>query len=217
MKNIFNLDNKFFVFMSKVADVIILNLLFIFTSIPIITIGPSLTALYSVSLKLADGKDPYIANEYFRAWKENFKQSTIVWIILLPISLLLIFNISIYTAGTAYLIMRIGMVVALIILGIGSLYVFPLLAKFENTVKQTIINAFLMSLRHFLTTCMLFGTNLFFVLVTILYPTLIEAMVMFWFLFGFALTVRIQASLLTPVFNKYINAAAETENEIETE
>lgn len=212
MHNIFNLDNKFFIFMGKVADVIILNILFIVTCIPIITIGTSLTALYSVSLKLADGKDPYIAQEYFRSWKSNFKQSTLLWIILLPISFLLIFNLNIESAGTIYTFMHIGMVAALVLLGMISLYAFPLLAKFENTLKQTIMNAFLMSLRHLLTTCMLFGTSLFFVIVTLMYPALIEAMIMFWFLFGFALIMRIQATLLTPIFDRYI-AASEAEEE----
>lgn len=80
MKNIFNLDNRFFTFMGKVADVMILNLLFIITSIPTITIGTSLTALYSVSLKQSSGTSSYIAKEYFFAWKTNFKQSTIMWI-----------------------------------------------------------------------------------------------------------------------------------------
>lgn len=59
MKNIFNLDNRFFSFMSNVGDVIILNLLFIVTCLPIITIGTSVTALYSVSMKLASKRTLY--------------------------------------------------------------------------------------------------------------------------------------------------------------
>lgn len=214
MNNIFNLDNKFFTFMGKVADVIILNLLFIITSLPIVTIGASTTALYTVSLKHAEGKEPYIASTYFRAWIRNFKQSTIIWLIAMPVGFFLLFNLNIKTSGIFYLIMRIGMIIALIIYMMILLYAFPLLAKFENTVKQTIINAFLMSIRHFLTTCMMFGTSLFFIIVTIAYPNLFQPMIMFWYLFGFAIIFKLQAQIILPIFNKHIAAEEEAENEI---
>lgn len=205
MKNIFNLDSKFFVFMSKVADVIILNLLFLLTSIPIVTIGASITALYSVFLKLADGKEPYIAKEYFRSWKENFRQSTAAWLILLPVMSLLLFSLSVPADGTVYTVMKIGMIAALVVLMMIALYLFPLLSKFENTVKQTILNAFLLSLRHFLTTCMMFGTTAFFIIITLAYPAMIQQTLMFWLLFGFALIVKINAMFLNPVFNSHID------------
>ena len=79
MKNIFNVDNKFFSFMNKVADIMILNVLFIITCLPLITIGTSLIALYSVTLKQSSGTSSYIVREYFHAWKENIRQGTLLW------------------------------------------------------------------------------------------------------------------------------------------
>lgn len=204
MKNIFNLDNRFFTFMGKVADVMILNLLFIITSIPIITIGTSLTALYSVSLKQSAGTSSYIVKEYFFAWKTNFKQSTIMWIFSLIAFSLLFMNLTLKTDGTTSLVMRFIMILSMILYLMITLYAFPLLAKFDNTIKHTIVNAFLMSLRHFLTTCTLFGTAAFFVLITIAYPPMIELTSMAWFLFFFAIIARIQASFLTKIFDRYI-------------
>lgn len=204
MKNIFNLDNRFFTFMGKVADVMILNLLFIITSIPIITIGTSLTALYSVSLKQSAGTSSYIVKEYFFAWKTNFKQSTIMWIFSLIAFSLLFMNLTLKTDGTTSLVMRFIMILSMILYLMITLYAFPLLAKFDNTIKHTIVNAFLMSLRHFLTTCTLFGTAAFFVLITIAYPPMIELTSMAWFLFFFAIIARIQASFLNKIFDRYI-------------
>lgn len=204
MQNIFNPDNKFFSFMGQVADIIILNILFIITSLPIITIGASLAALYSVTLKQADGKEPYVAKTYLRAWAQNFRQGTILGLIMLGISALLLFNLSLKTSGGIYLAMRIGMTIALLFVIMISMYVFPLLSKFNNNIKQIIINAFLLSIRHFLTTCMLFLITGFFVYVTVTYANLFEVMIMFWFLFGFALVSRIQAQFFGPVFNRYI-------------
>lgn len=216
MKNFFSIDSKFFTFMSKVADIMILNLLFIFSCIPIVTIGASVTALYYVSLKHADGEEPYIAQSYFRSFKENFKQSTILWIIIMMIGLILLmnFNLTASTGGSSSFYMI--MIIALVILEMILLYLFPLLSRFNNTIGNTVVNAFLMSIRHFFTTCMMFGTNLFFIYVTIGYPSMIAQICMFWFLFGFALNARIQASFLNGVFKKHLPEEAICSSDSET-
>lgn len=208
MKNFFNLDNKFFNFMSKVADIIILNLLFIITSIPIVTIGASLTALYSVSLKQSAGTSAYVAKEYFHAWKINFRQSTILWVFSLIAFVLLFLNLTLTTGGALNLVMHIVMILSMILYIMMTLYIYPLLAKFDNTLKHTIVNAFLMSTRHFFTTCTLFGTVAFFVLITVAYPPMIELTSMAWFLFFFAIIARVQAAFLNKIFNRYISQKA---------
>lgn len=213
MKNLFSLDSRFFAFMSKVADVIILNLLFLVFSIPVVTIGASVTALFTVSLKLSEGKEPYIAKEFFHSWKENFRQSTILWIAIMVIGLLfwLNFNLTASVSPVIYVIM----LITLIITGMMLLYLFPLLAKFNNTLKNTVVNSFLMSLRHFLTTCTMFGTNVFFIFITIAFPSAMAQISMFWFLFGFALIARIQSYFLNKVFSYHI-PEEETFSENET-
>lgn len=204
MKNIFNIDNKFFTFMGKVADIMILNLLFIITSIPIITIGTSLTALYSVSLKQSSGTSNYIVKEYFYSWKINFKQGTALWGFSLLAFILLFANLALKTEGIIPLVIRFIMILSMILYIMVTLYAFPLLAKFDNTLKHTIVNSFLMSIRHFFTTCALFGTAAFFVFITIFYPPMIEFTSMAWFLFFFAIIARIQATFLNKIFERYI-------------
>ncbi|MGN1184899.1 MAG: DUF624 domain-containing protein, partial [Oliverpabstia sp.] len=76
MNNLFNPDNKFFTFMGKVADLMILNLLCIVCCLPIVTAGASITALYYVTLKIARNEETYIARGFFHSFKENFKQAT---------------------------------------------------------------------------------------------------------------------------------------------
>lgn len=209
MKKIFNPNNKFFTFMGKVADIMILNLLFILTSLPIFTIGTSLTALYSVSLKQSAGESSYIVKEYFHAWKINFKQSTILWSFSLFATIVLFLNLILEIEGNFYIIIRLLTILSLIIYLIVTIYAFPMLAKFDNSIKHTIVSAFLMSLKHFFTTCTLFGTAAFFVLITLAFPSLIELTVMAWFLFFFALTARIQATFLNKLFNHYITQEVE--------
>ena len=84
----FGIDSKFYEVVSRIADLVVLNLLFVLCSLPIITIGASTTALYGVTKKMAENREGYICRNYFRLFKENFKQSTMMWIILLLLALI---------------------------------------------------------------------------------------------------------------------------------
>ena len=86
-------DNPFFEFMGNVGDWILLNLLFVLTSIPIITVGMSLTSLYRIVLRRMRGENNYVFKEYFKACKEEWKKSTIMWILFLLLALLLQFDL----------------------------------------------------------------------------------------------------------------------------
>ena len=83
MNQLFNYDNPIMQFISKIFDLIILNLFFLLFSIPIVTMGASLSALYYVCLKLLRGEEPYIWQNFFKAFRQNFKQATVVWVLLL--------------------------------------------------------------------------------------------------------------------------------------
>ena len=82
MGNIFNPDSKFTHFTNKFSDLITLNLWFVLTSLPLITIGASATAMHYVLLRIYRDELEYsITKNYFRAFRENFRQATAIWII----------------------------------------------------------------------------------------------------------------------------------------
>ena len=93
MGNIFNSDSGFSKFMNRIADLFILNILWIFCSIPIITIGATTTALYSVNLKFIDNEEGNLIKTFFKSFKENFKRSTIIWLSILAVSIILGVNL----------------------------------------------------------------------------------------------------------------------------
>ncbi|MDZ4910646.1 DUF624 domain-containing protein, partial [Clostridium perfringens] len=92
MDNLFRYDNKFFEILGKITDIVILNLLCIISCLPIVTIGTSITAAYSVAIKMIKDEETYIVKEFIRSFKENFKTSTIVWTIMLIIGGVLLFD-----------------------------------------------------------------------------------------------------------------------------
>ena len=83
LRGIFDLDNPVMRFLSRVADIMILNLLFILCSIPVFTTGASLSALYYCLFKMKEGTEGYLVRKFFHSFRENFKQATLMWLIML--------------------------------------------------------------------------------------------------------------------------------------
>lgn len=150
MGRLFNMDNKFFTFMGKVADLIILNLICVLCCLPIVTIGPSLTALHYVTMKMVRNEESYIVKNFFKSFKENFKQATIINLIMLAVGIMLFLDINIVKrmSGKLYSGLFVVFIAFLLLYMLVFLYIYPVLAKFYNTIKHTFINAFLMSIRH---------------------------------------------------------------------
>ncbi|MDL2300582.1 DUF624 domain-containing protein [Clostridiaceae bacterium OttesenSCG-928-D20] len=142
--------NGFFRFMSLVADLIIWNLLFIVCSLPIITIGASYTALYTMVDKLMRKKD-YNTLDFFKEFKLNFKKATIVWLITLLFLVVFIINYwLIYNLEFKYnWVILIGFIILAVVFLITISWSFPLLSQFENSLKNTITNSFLFGIGRF--------------------------------------------------------------------
>ena len=93
MKDIFKYDKGIWKVFGIVADVIVLNIVFIATCIPIFTIGAAKTALYSQTKKMIKGEEGYLVKDYFDKFRENFKASTIMWLIYLAACVLPVIDI----------------------------------------------------------------------------------------------------------------------------
>ncbi len=146
MLKIFNLDSPVMRMLSTAADLMILNLLWLLCSIPIVTVGAATTALYYVCFQIVEGTEGSIVKSFFGAFKANFKKGTVIWLTTLVIGLFLAFDIYfiIYTTQEISLLNVLSFCVFslfAIVWVFMFLYVFALQARFENSVKQTILNA----------------------------------------------------------------------------
>ena len=100
MDKLFNMDNKFFTVMGHVADLMILNIVFLICCLPVVTIGASLTALHYVTLKMARNEESYIVRSFFKSFKQNFRQATIINLIMLAVGAVLYVDLNIVTNMT---------------------------------------------------------------------------------------------------------------------
>ena len=150
MGRFFSMDNKFFTFMNKVADLCILNIICLVCCIPIVTAGASITAMYYVTLKMVRNEEAYIVRSFFKSFKDNFKQATIINLIMIAVGavLYLDLNVAKNMPGSAGQIFNVIFMAFVIIYYVLFLYVYPVLARFYNTIRNTIKNALFMAIRH---------------------------------------------------------------------
>lgn len=143
MSRFFNPDNPIMEFIAKIFDLILLNLIFIFSCVPIITIGASTSALSYVTLKMVRGEDPYIWQNFWKSFRQNFKQGTLIWVfsILVFIFLGMDFYIINSQNTTLFAVIRILLwCVCLVALSV-FLYVFPIISHFVCSTTQALKNA----------------------------------------------------------------------------
>lgn len=150
MGSLFNMENPVWQFMGRVADIMILSFLWVLCSIPIVTMGASTTALYYVTLKIAEKREGYIIRGFFKSFKENFLQATLIWIIILAGFVITIIDIRFFATqkGTINTIALVFFYAMLFLLLIANLYIYPVLARFANTTKRMFINTMIMAFSH---------------------------------------------------------------------
>ena len=151
MGRIFNLDSPVFRSLSRIADLIYLNILTLLCCIPIVTAGASMTALNYVVLKMVRNEEGYLTRSFFKSFKENFRQSTIIWVIILAVFALIAgdFFILKYAVMEFPSWIKTALMAIVIILLFGLMHVFPVLARFDNTIVNTFKNSFLMGILSF--------------------------------------------------------------------
>lgn len=93
MKSRLNIENPFFEMMGKLGDIIIVNILFLVCSLPVVTIGASITAMYQTFQEMADGRAVSAFQGFFRAWKGYFKKSLPAWLVMLAAGGVLVFDL----------------------------------------------------------------------------------------------------------------------------
>ena len=147
------MDNAFFTFLSKACDVLFLSFIWVVACIPIVTIGPANTALYYATVKVIRRDRGYLFREFFKSFKLNFKRAFAVGVLLTV--LFVILGIDIRWArqnisdGGAFISILYGIFIAIIFLLISvTIYVFPILSRFDMTVKQLLKAAVFISMRH---------------------------------------------------------------------
>lgn len=197
---IFDLDSPLMNVLNKMADLMWLNILTLICCIPIITVGAAFTSMHYVALKIVRNEESYITRSFFKSFKTNFRQATLIWLLILLIAAVLGGDYYIITkSGIQFSSVLVILIMAAAVLVIcTALYVFPVLAKFDNTIMGTIRNAFIMSILQLPKTVVMFVMAFFPLIIYLVSLRLIPII----FLFGFSLPAYASAMLYNKFFQK---------------
>ena len=139
--------NPFVEFLELLADLAILNVLFLLCCLPVVTAGASLAGLNYAAEKLRRQEGRPVAN-FFRGFRVNFRQATIFWIIFLCLIVFLFLDLYflIQNGESGLYLLLLGLVLLWLIF--TFIYFYPLLVRFDNKLLRHVRNAFLLSLTH---------------------------------------------------------------------
>ena len=159
MKGLLEIDGPVMQLITKIVYAVWLNILWFVCCLPVFTVGVSTTALFYVTLKIAKNEEGAVTRAFFRSFKENFRQATIVWLILLAVGVLLgidgyifyhmRFENVLWILGTAVFM------VAVAAYAIVLMYIFPLMARFDNTIWAMFKNSLMIGMRFLLCTVLM--------------------------------------------------------------
>lgn len=205
MKKLFDMDNPVIRFMGRVGDLIVLNALFLVCSLPVVTAGASLTAMIKVIQGYLTGSEPGMFRTFFRAFRQNFRQATAVWLLLAVLLGVMGYNFFLIGAnfsGGFAMGMKIAMGALTIVLLAAAGYVFPLIARYENTLRQHLLNALILAVAKLPRTLCVLALNVLPAALAYFSLRVFFYSIAVWVLVGFAAVCWLDCLLLRPVLRQ---------------
>lgn len=207
MKRFFSSDSILSRFLTAFANILLINILFIITSIPLFTIGPALTAMYSTIFKWMKEKEASIFKNYFDAFKQNFKQSVSIWIpfliFIISLSAALRWTHTVLDESQRFIQYPISIAIFLLLCIIN--YIFPQVALFKQTSTIIIRNSILLALANFPTTLLMIIIPVIIYLIAGLTPEMTILVLSLLLFIGFGLIAYFYSVFLRRIFNKLLD------------
>ena len=208
MKSIFSHEGLLFRFTERAVNLIVLNILYLIFCIPIITIGPATTALRYVTLKYAANEEDRVWVPFIHSFKQNFKQGMIVGVVSTVLGAALAwalwFNYYNLRNGDAVNMMMLVMtslscIIYLMIMG----YFYPMLARYDNDLKQMFRTTVILAIRHLPATVCMAVISAAPIVLLMYTPTTFMLALTFYCIIGFALIAFLQDKFMTRIFWQY--------------
>ena len=190
---------------SRLTDLTVLGLLCLACCVPVVTFGPAVTALVRAVYDLTLERGGGAVKTYFRAFRDNFKQAAAAGLVGLLVLAALVCDfllLKLYHQGTAYTALFAAVAVLAVLAGGALCYVFPLIARYENTLREHARTALILSIRYFPKTLAMLFIRLLPLLTFWFMPVTFIQTLLLWILFAPGFSAQAAAFLLRPVFEK---------------
>lgn len=205
---LFDPDSPIMSFLARVADLVILNVLWLLCCLPVVTVGASTTAMYHVVRHLQEESISSVTRDFFRSFKSDFRQTTPVYLLLLIPTAAVVMNAWILSAQSSDVVpvyvRAIWMVSALMLTFVVSV-VYPVMAYFDDTVWKTLRTAAVLAIAKLPRTVLISAINLLpIIMLFVSFPFFLKSSI-FWLLIGGSLSAYLNMLILRPVFKKIID------------
>lgn len=198
------LDSKAYRILSKVSDLILVNLLFILCSLPLFTLGASLRALYRVCERIQNEED-HICRTFLTEFRDGFGYACGPFLIWLLVSVFVILDgvIVLFYWKPAFgdVLMGLLILAGILLLFTGS-YLAPVMAAGKRQVRDVFFLSFYLSLRYLPRTLAVCALDLLPVALLVIWTYAFPVILPFWFFIGFSLTAYLNARLLGPALKE---------------
>lgn len=214
----FSMDSPMMKAFNRLGEMILLNLFFLFSCIPILTIGAAFAALYDVCFRIGTEREGNICSAYFRAFKSNFKQATVCWGILIA-AFLCVGGAVLLTVnrGGIFRYLSMASLIAMTLLILAAGYVFPLISRFQSATGKILKNSLVLCVVYFPRSLCMMVLNLFPVVIFFLFPGIFLAGVVAWLFLYFSVAAFLNTRLLRKVFAPSIPEDEEAEDSMEAD
>lgn len=220
--NLFNSDSPIVRFLEKLANVMLLNWIMLICCIPIVTIGPAITAVYWVTLKMVRNEEGGLVHDFFHSFRVNLKQGIVVGLIILGIAVFFVFDFYYIYQLTkigglfdrfVFVVLFFFAVVFIMVVN----YVWAILAKFNNTTRQLFKTSFAVAVRHILASFVMGVISAAPLLMLLWSPASFTIAVAFYLFFGVPGIAYLQSIFLVRIFDMYIPKDTDEEDDKEEE
>ena len=199
ISGIFNYESPIWKYLGYIWDALTLTLIWALFSLPIVTIGASTSALYTVTLRMMRDEEGPLWSDFVRAFKDNLKQGVLAGIIMAALGLIFAYNIyTLYNLDSdSAKSMLIAMLILVYVFLMVFKYIFPVIARFSNSISNLFVIAFILSVKNF-------GWTLLMVVLTV--SIALVSVFVFWPLIFFSVGIMalVDSWILNHVFENYI-------------
>lgn len=208
MGKIFRWDSPLMRFMMLITNLMCLNVLWVLCCLPVLTAGAATTALYRVIFLYITKQDDGVLKPFFKAFKDNFKLVTPVWMLHLLIGAALGAEAFYLSQGSQLWLKVIFGILLFIYIGVGA-YLYPIMARYETSRKRAVFNSFALSVRHLLTTVCVVVLQVLPAALILYKPDYFWKSILFWTVGGFSVIAFLCGKMIWVVLKKYESQPAE--------
>lgn len=197
--------------MMLLTNLMMLNLMVILTSLPIFTLGASISSMYSLTIKYAKKEDDSVFKAYYKAFKQNFKQATIIWIPNMLIGIALGAAAYYLSSSDTGAFLWIILAVLAFLFCLVSSMIYPMLGRYNNTTVAIIFNSINISIRNILPMLCVVFLNVVPWILAVEFTGIFLYLGLFWTFGGFSLIALLNSLVIARIFDKYTEAEPEEE------